>query len=58
MSTNQLLLGIGLVLVLLAVGSQLLARTLRLPAGRERAFAGWMAPRGIVAGATASAFGL
>jgi hypothetical protein len=25
---------------------------------RERAFAGWMAPRGIVAGATASAFGL
>jgi NhaP-type Na+/H+ or K+/H+ antiporter len=31
LSTNQLLLGIGLVLVL-AVGSQLLARTLRLPA--------------------------
>ncbi len=26
--------------------------------GRERAFTGWMAPRGIVAGATASAFGL
>jgi hypothetical protein len=26
--------------------------------GRERAFVGWMAPRGIVAGATASAFGL
>jgi NhaP-type Na+/H+ or K+/H+ antiporter len=25
---------------------------------RERAFAGWMAPRGIVAGATASSFGL
>jgi hypothetical protein len=124
-STNQLLLGIGLVLVL-AVGSQLLARTLRLPAivvllpvgfvagtltkdvqpsnllgplfqpfvsvavgvilfeaglrlsfldvtPRIRpvvvrlvliglpltcAFVGWMAPRGIVAGATASAFGL
>jgi NhaP-type Na+/H+ or K+/H+ antiporter len=31
LSTNQLLVGIGLVLVL-AVGSQLLARTLRLPA--------------------------
>jgi NhaP-type Na+/H+ or K+/H+ antiporter len=26
--------------------------------GHERAFVGWMAPRGIVAGATASAFGL
>jgi NhaP-type Na+/H+ or K+/H+ antiporter len=26
--------------------------------GQERAFVGWMAPRGIVAGATASAFGL
>jgi NhaP-type Na+/H+ or K+/H+ antiporter len=32
--------------------------TLRSPfTGRERAFVAWMAPRGIVAGATASAFG-
>src|SRR5688572_30295242 len=28
------------------------------PTLRERAFVGWMAPRGIVAGATASAFGI
>ncbi len=49
MSTDQILFGVGLILVL-AVGSQVLAT--RPPV----AFIGWMAPRGIVAAATASTF--
>jgi NhaP-type Na+/H+ or K+/H+ antiporter len=49
MSTDQILFGVGLILVL-AVGSQ-------VPATRPLvAFIGWMAPRGIVAAATASTF--
>ena len=49
MSTDQILFGVGLILVL-AVGSQVLAT--RPPV----AFIGWMAPRGIVAAATATTF--
>jgi NhaP-type Na+/H+ or K+/H+ antiporter len=53
--------GLGLVAIMIlvirpAMVAIMTARS-RL-SGRERAFTGWMAPRGIVAGATASAFGL
>jgi len=88
-TSNQVLFGIGLIMVL-AVGSQVLASRLRIPAliillpalglvavlvlvtrplvaflatartdltRSERQFIGWMAPRGIVAAATAATFG-
>jgi NhaP-type Na+/H+ or K+/H+ antiporter len=73
-TTSQVLLGVGLI-VTLAVGSQVLASRLRIPAliillpagftagaittdvtTGERLFTGWMAPRGIIAAATASTF--
>jgi hypothetical protein len=64
-TTNQVLLGVGLI-VALAVGSQVPASRLPLVAWLatartdmttgERLFTGWMDPRGIVAAATASTF--
>jgi NhaP-type Na+/H+ or K+/H+ antiporter len=52
-------LGLVAVMVLLVRPVSVLLSTWRSRlTWRERAFAGWMAPRGIVAGATASAFGL
>ncbi len=52
-----LLLVAAMVLVIRPVAVALATLRSGLP-WRERAFAAWMAPRGIVAGATASAFGL
>jgi NhaP-type Na+/H+ or K+/H+ antiporter len=57
---HLLLPTLGLVAVLVLVTRPLVAfiTTIRSDlAGRERAFIGWMAPRGIVAAATASTFG-
>jgi NhaP-type Na+/H+ or K+/H+ antiporter len=54
---EALLLVAAMVLVIRPVAVALATLRSGLP-WRERAFAAWMAPRGIVAGATASAFGL
>jgi NhaP-type Na+/H+ or K+/H+ antiporter len=51
-------LGLVAIMVLLVRPAAVALTTLRSPfSWRERAFIAWMAPRGIVAGATASAFG-
>lgn len=61
-SVRQVILPtLGLVLVLILVGRPLIAAiaTARTNlSGGERGFIGWMAPRGIVAAATASTFGV